>query len=162
MNKKINAWAFLAVVIAIYTIAGIFRSDAIMPSIRFSFNLIIKILPVFILVFAFMAGFEYFISEEKIKKHLDASSGTKRWIIAIGAGILSSGPIYMWYPLLGTLKKKGVGFGLIATFIYSRAIKLPLLPIMIYYFGIKYTIVLTVVLIVMSIVQGKIIEKIKF
>ena len=59
-------------------------------------------------------------------------------------------------------EKKGVGFGLIATFIYSRAIKLPLLPIMIYYFGIKYTIVLTVVLIVMSIVQGKIIEKIKF
>lgn len=161
MNKKIKSWKFLAVVIIIYIITGIFLPEAIMPSIEFSLNLLIKIVPVFAVIFVLMVGFEYFISEEKIKKYLGASSGKKRWIIAIGAGILSSGPIYAWYPLLGDLKKKGVGFGLIATFIYSRAIKLPLLPIMAYFFGIKYTIVLTVVLIIASIVQGIIFEKVK-
>ena len=161
MNKKIKSWKFLAVVIIIYIITGIFLPEAIMPSIEFSLNLLIKIVPVFAVIFVLMVGFEYFISEEKIKKYLGASSGKKRWIIAIGAGILSSGPIYAWYPLLGDLKKKGVGFGMIATFIYSRAIKLPLLPIMAYFFGIKYTIVLTVVLIIASIVQGIIFEKVK-
>ena len=160
MNKKINAWKFLAVVIILYAIAGIFSPEAIMPSMEFSFNLLIKIIPVFAIIFVLMVGFEYFVSEEKIKKYLSASSGKKRWIIAIGAGILSSGPIYAWYPMLGALKKKGVGFGLIATFIYSRAIKLQLLPIMAYFFGIKYTIVLTVVLIFMSIVQGMIFENV--
>ena len=108
-----------------------------------------------------MVGFEYFLSEEKIKKYLSASSGIKRWIIVVAGGLISSGPIYMWYPILANLKKKGVGFGLIATFIYSRAIKLPLLPIMIYYFGLKYTFILTIVLIFMSVAQGKIIEKIE-
>ena len=162
MNKKVNTWNFLVAVIIIYAITGILRPEAIMPSIEFSFNLIIKIVPVFAIIFALMVGFEYFVSEEKIKKYLGESSGKKRWIIAIGAGILSSGPIYAWYPMLGALKKKGVGFGLIAAFIYSRAIKIPLLPIMAYFFGIKYTIVLTVVLIIMSIVQGMIFEKIKF
>ena len=161
MNKKINAWKFLAVVISIYMIAGIFRPEAIMPSFEFSFNLLIKIVPVFAIIFALMVGFEYFVSEEEIKKYLGESSGGKRWLIAIGAGILSSGPIYAWYPLLGDLRKKGVGLGLIAAFIYSRAIKLPLLPIMAYFFGIKYTVVLTLVLIIASVVQGLIFEKIK-
>ena len=75
------------------------------------------------------------------------------------AGILSSGPVYMWYPLLSDLQNKGLKNGFIATFLYNRAIKLPILPLMISYFGIVYVLVLTIVMVFVSILQGLIINR---
>ncbi len=48
--------------------------------------------------------------------------------------------------------------GLIAAFIYSRAIKIPLLPLMIYYFGFMFVVLLTIYMIIAAVIQGKIIE----
>lgn len=95
----------------------------------------------------------YFITPEFITKHF-AESGIKKWIFIIIGGILSTGPIYMWYPLLADFRKKGVQYGYIAAFLYSRAIKIPLLPVVLFYFSMKYVIILTVVMIVMSVMQG--------
>ena len=66
----------------------------------------------------------------------------------------------MWYPLLAELKEKGIGYGYLATFLYNRAIKIPLLPIAIFYFGLKYVVILTIVMIFISIIQGIIINRI--
>ena len=93
-------------------------------------------------------------------KWLGKESGIKGWLIAIIGGILSSGPIYMWYPLLSQIKKQGGRDGLIATFLYNRAVKIPLMPLLIYYFGWIYAIVLTFVMIIFSVFQGLIVEKI--
>ena len=80
-------------------------------------------------------------------------------VFVIIGGILSSGPIYMWYPLLADLKHKGLSYGLIACFLYNRAIKIPLLPLAIIYFSWRYLFILTFVMIFMSILQGLIINK---
>ena len=85
----------------------------------------------------------------------------RKWLFAILGGIISTGPIYMWYAMLRELKEKGVGYGFIATFLYNRAIKPPLIPVIIYYFGLKFTIVLTGVMIIFSVLQGMIIEKLE-
>jgi hypothetical protein len=50
---------------------------------------------------------------------------------------------------------------LVAAFLYNRAIKIPLLPLMIYYFGVIYVVVLLIFMIIASIVEGKIIELIE-
>jgi uncharacterized membrane protein YraQ (UPF0718 family) len=65
----------------------------------------------------------------------------------------------MWYPLLSELEEQGVRKGLIAAFLYNRAIKIPLLPMIIVYFGLLFTVVLTIVMMIISVVQGLIIEK---
>jgi uncharacterized membrane protein YraQ (UPF0718 family) len=78
----------------------------------------------------------------------------------IVAGIVSSGPLYVWYPLLAELRDKGVGYGYLAAFLYNRAIKVPLLPVAIFYFGLKYIVVLTTLMIVFSIIQGIFINRI--
>jgi len=72
--------------------------------------------------------------------------------------VLCHGPIYVWYPLLKDLKEHGMRTGLVAVFLYNRAIKLPLLPIMIFYFGVFFVIILRIYMVVVSIFQGKIIE----
>jgi uncharacterized membrane protein YraQ (UPF0718 family) len=103
----------------------------------------------------------YFITPEMIKKHIGASSGVRRWFYAVVGGILSSGPIYFWYPLLKQLKSHGVSYGFIATFLYNRAVKIPLIPLMAVYFGIPFVIVLSVVMVMVSILQGMIFERLE-
>ena len=100
----------------------------------------------------------YFITPKFIIKHLK-SKGLKKWFFVIIGGILSSGPIYMWYPLLADLKDKGLNYGLIACFLYNRAIKIPLIPIAIFYFSWTYVIILMIVMIFASIVQAILLNK---
>ena len=90
----------------------------------------------------------------QITKFLGAGSGAKGIILSAAAGIISVGPIYAWYPLLKELKQKGAGNSHLAVFLYNRAIKLPLLPIMVAYFGWAYVVILSVLTVLGSIATG--------
>lgn len=153
-------WYFLLIVIAVYIIAGIIKPDAILPSLKFLEGIFLKIWWVFLMVFALLAVLNYYVMPRHVYKYLSKSSGTKGWFMAVTGGIISTGPIYLWYPLLNELQKHGTRNGLIVAFLYTRAIKPALLPLLILYFGLTYTIVLTAVMIVMSIIQGIFVEKI--
>lgn len=118
-----------------------------------------KVLPIFLLIFAVNFVLNFFVIQKQINNYIGTSSGLKKWFIAIIAGILLAGPIFMWYPVLKDLQKKGVGYGFIATFIYNRAIKLAPLPIFIYYFDWKYALIFSVVLMIFSLIQGFIFNK---
>jgi uncharacterized membrane protein YraQ (UPF0718 family) len=59
------------------------------------------------------------------------------------------------------LRKKGMRASLAAVFLYSRAVKFPLLPLMIHYFGITYTLVLCLYLLGFSIVTGVLIRELE-
>jgi uncharacterized membrane protein YraQ (UPF0718 family) len=98
------------------------------------------------------------IKKETIIKYLKKGK-IKKWIFVIIGGILSSGPIYMWYPLLADLKEKGLDSGLIACFLYNRAIKIPILPVFLLYFPLKFVLILSMLMIIMSVFQGIIINK---
>lgn len=106
-----------------------------------------------------MVLIDYFIKPRILVKYTGKNAGLKGWVISIISGIISTGPIYIWYPMLKQLKKKGMKNSYIAAFLYNRAIKLPLLPLFIFYFGLTYTIVLTTIMIIVSIFQGIIVEK---
>jgi hypothetical protein len=45
----------------------------------------------------------------------------------------------------------------VAVFLYSRALKLPLLPLMTYYFGGRFVIVLSLLIVVFAFVSGGIV-----
>ncbi len=158
-KKTRGALYFLVAVILVYIILAFINFNLFSSSLKFFSNLIIQIVPILILVFILMVIANYFITPKLITKHF-REPGIKKWIFIIIGGILSTGPIFMWYPLLAELKEKGIGYGYLATFLYNRAIKIPLLPVAIFYFGLKYVIVLTIVMIFVSIIQGIIINRI--
>lgn len=147
-------------IIGIYLVVSFFSSSAVFESLQSFLSIIVKILPVLIMVFVIMAATNYAFRPESLVRWVGSGSGLKGWFIAVIVGIISVGPIYLWYPLLNDLQKKGMRAGLIAAFLYNRAVKIPLLPILILYFGLGYTLTLTVVMIVISILQGLITEKI--
>jgi len=158
-NKR-SGWIFFGIMMLIYLC--LFFIDRVF-FIKVFMNLIhmlTRIIPIFVLIFIIMIIINYYVTPKMIAKYLSKNSGIKKWIIAIVSGIISTGPVYMWYSVLKELKEKGVSYGFIAVFLYNRAIKPPLIPLMIYYFGLKFTIVLTLLTIFFSILEGTIIEKI--
>jgi len=157
-SKTPGSWYFLATILAIYLALAIFKQNIFSSSLAIFNDIILKVIPVIILVFVLMTLSNRFITNELVIKHLKGK-GIKKWVFVIIGGVLSSGPIYMWYPLLSDLKKKGLGNGLIACFLYNRSIKIPVLPLAIVYFSWKYIITLTLVMIAASILQGILISK---
>jgi len=154
-----GSWYFLIAIILIYIFVLIFNQEIYLKSLDFFNKIIYKIIPIFILVFVLMSLSNYFITPKFVMKHL-REKGIKKWFYVIVGGIISSGPIYMWYPLLADLKHKGLSYGLIVCFLYNRAIKIPLIPLAIIYFSWQYILILTSVMIFMSVIQGILINKI--
>jgi len=154
-----KSWCFVLIIILTYLMISICSPETYSASLNFFNQIILKVIPIFILVFVLMTLSNYFINTKFIIKHL-REKGLKRWFFIIIGGILSSGPIYMWYPLLADLKLKGLSYGLIACFLYNRAIKIPLLPLAIIYFSWQYILILTIVMVFISIIQGVLINKI--
>jgi uncharacterized membrane protein YraQ (UPF0718 family) len=101
---------------------------------------------------------ELIISPESVKKFLGENSGWKGMLVTSIFGILSVGPVYVWFPLLDNLRKDGLTNKLIAIFMYNRAVKLQLLPVMILYFGVRYSVVFTLFIIFSSFFIGAIVE----
>jgi len=134
MKKKISAkingtQLFLLLVFAIYLILLLVNPSLFRESLMQFLRILREIITPFIVVFVLMFCFNLFLNKERMARLLGESSGLKGWIIAIIGGILSMGPIYIWYPLISELQKRGVRDSFIATFLYNRAIQLPLLRI---------------------------------
>jgi uncharacterized membrane protein YraQ (UPF0718 family) len=151
---------FLGFVILMYVFLFFINKQKTYLAVTKSFNIFNEIYYVFILIFILIAFTNYIIKPKIISKYLGKKAGIKGWLISIITGILSTGPIYMWYPLLKNLKQRGARDAYIATFLYNRSIKLPILPIIIFYFSLKFVIVLLTVMIFVSVIQGIIVEKI--
>ena len=142
----------------LYIVLYILNPDKTFISLRISGNILVRLIPLLIVVILFMGITNHFFKSKAISKHLGKESGSKGWFIAALAGILSHGPIYIWYPLLKEFHQKGMRPALMGVFLYNRAIKIPLLPLLVYYFGIEFAIILMIWMIMASFAEGRLLE----
>jgi uncharacterized membrane protein YraQ (UPF0718 family) len=154
-----GGWLFLAVVLTGYALSFLLSPDSTTEAFAFFRRIMRQVLPVLGLVFLLLFIANVLLTPGKINRYLGNESGLKGWLTSVVAGILSMGPVYAWYAVMAELQQKGMRTALIATFLYSRAIKLPLLPLMIYYFGLSYTLVLCSYLLVFSVINGILVER---
>jgi uncharacterized membrane protein YraQ (UPF0718 family) len=148
---------FLLVSCLVYVVAGVASPGLALSAFSVFLRMMVNILPALALVFGMMLAVNLLLEPGKIARYLGKESGAKGWLIAIGGGILSAGPIYAWYPMLAELRKHGMKDSLIAAFLYNRAVKIPLMPLMVYYFGWMFTAVFTFYIVVFSIINGLIV-----
>ena len=123
--------------------------------------MLIKIFPSLLFIILLMGIMNYLVNPRTVSKYVGKGAGIKGWFLAIFTGMLSHGPVYAWYPLLRDLRNQGMKSSLIAAFLYNRAIKIPLLPLMIYYFGTRFVLIFVFYIVVASIVQGMIIQRVE-
>ncbi len=156
-NNGKSKFAFPLIVIGIYIILSFINSDDTFKAFKYSLEVFKTVVPILLFVFVFMFAFNL-IDEKKLKKIIEKSPQFIQYLMMTLFGVFSHGPIYAWYPLMKDFHGKGISYGKIATFLYARGIKLAMLPALISYFGIKYTIVLTVYLIIFANIQGVLVD----
>lgn len=149
---------FLFFVIIIHILIFLFNAEDSILALTKSFEVLLKLLPIFVMIIFVMMLINFFLKPKSIMKHFGKKSGTKAWIYTVLGGIISHGPMYVWYPMLSELRENGLKDGLLATFMYTRSIKIPFIPIMIDYFGMLFTIVLFIYILIGGILQGIFIE----
>jgi uncharacterized membrane protein YraQ (UPF0718 family) len=123
------------------------------------FRVMQQMLTVLGLVFLLLLVANLLLTPKSVERYLGKEAGYKGWLASVIAGVFSMGPVYAWYPVLAELQNKGMRTGLVAAFLYSRAVKLPLLPLLVFYFGLTYTLVLCLYLILFSVANGILVEK---
>jgi len=61
--------------------------------------------------------------------------------------------------MLAEFRMHGAKNSLLAAFLYNRNVKIHFLPVMIYYFGLRYSLIVSVYIILFSVVKGLLIER---
>ena len=146
-------YMFLAGVIALYVILLPITPATVEKATSRSIAILKALALPFLAVYAVFVVLE-FVEPRKLTAFLSELAGWKLMLGSITAGIISMGPIYMWYPLLARLKKKGLKSRYIAAFLYARAVKLPLLPVFAFYFGWPFALAFSAVVACSAVVVG--------
>lgn len=159
-RKISGAIRFMLVMIAIYLIAGIIDASFVAIAFRGFLDGLIKLLPIMIFVYVIIFIVNLFLRPEKIKHHLGHDSGIKGWFYAVLGSIFIISPPYVMFPLLGQLKEHGMKYSLMAVFLGNRNVQPAFLPVMAYYFGLSFTVVISIYILIFSILSGIVIGKV--
>jgi len=155
-----GGWWFLLAVLLLHLGVRIIAPTYSTESLDYFVKVLYKLLPALGLMFLLLWLFNLFTNPQQVSRYLGLHSGLKGWMFAIASGIISMGSMYLWYPLLQDLKAKGMRTSLLASFLYSRAIKIPMLPFMVHYFGSLYTVLFVFNIVLFSVVSGLMMEHI--
>jgi uncharacterized membrane protein YraQ (UPF0718 family) len=158
-KRGFGGWSFFAVACAAYGATFIIAPSLARQALASFLPMLASLGTVLVLVFLLMFLLDLFLTGERIESWLGSGAGMRGWILAAVAGVLSTGPIYPWYGILAELRRKGMRTALVAVFLYARAIKLPLFPAMAHYFGLRYTVVLSLFIAGFSILSGLAMER---
>ena len=85
----------------------------------------------------------WYISPTQVTRYLGNRVGIKGVFLSSIAGLVSMGPVIAWLPFLAAIREKGASHFHLANFLTSRAVKPVLLPVMIGYFGWRFSLTFT-------------------
>lgn len=155
---KFKGMKFLLTVGIIYIILFLINTQDTTLALFKSIEVLYSLLPIFILIIFISALINFFLKPKHIIKHFGEDSGFRGIVYALLSGILSHGPMYMWYGIVNEIRESGAKDKLVIIFLYARAVKIPLLVFMIDLFGLAFTIIITLYTIVASVLQGYLFE----
>lgn len=158
IKKIVRLWAFLVGVFTLYIILFSISSARVVTALKMSGSIMLQIAIPLLIAFITMVVLNLFSGHEKISRFFGRRQRIKGIAFSSLAGILSMGPVYAWYPLLKGLREKNISDFHLANFLSNRAIKPFLFPVMVFYFGWIYTLILNVLLLMCSLLTAKIVS----
>lgn len=160
MKKVSKPMIFLFIILFFYLALSFFDVNYVKFAFNNFYNSLFRILPIIFIVFFIMFLVNLFLKPELIKKHFGKKSSKKAWFYILVAGVLVPfGPPYVLFPLLGDLKKHGMRNAFIISFLYIRNLQFTFLIAMIFYFGLKFTLIFVFYIVIFSFLGGIVLEK---
>jgi uncharacterized membrane protein YraQ (UPF0718 family) len=158
IKKIARLWAFLVSMFTLYIILFSISSTRVVTALKISGSILLQIAIPLLIAFITMVVLNFFSGHEKISRLFGRGQGIRGIAFSSLAGILSMGPVYAWYPLLKGLREKNVSDFHLANFLSNRAIKPFLFPVMVFYFGWIYTLILNIMILMASLLTAKIVS----
>ena len=160
LRKGRGGWWFLAGTVLLHLAVRLMDPQLSDASLDYFAANLKRLLPLFGVMVTLLWLFNLLVKPRQVVKAFGRQSGVRGWILVIVGGVVSMGPMYLWYPLLGELRKHGFRPALAVAFLYSRAVKIPMLPFMVHYFGGLYTGLFVLNILVVSVLSGLVMERI--
>jgi uncharacterized membrane protein YraQ (UPF0718 family) len=142
-NRKRLRWLFPICMIAVYLAIYLVAPDGTVNALMASGNILKQMALPMLLAFVMMIMLNLFISPVHVSRFLGRRAGIKGALLSSVAGILSMGPVYAWLPFLAEIREKGASDFCVANYLSNRAVKPVLLPLMIGYFGWRFSMIFT-------------------
>jgi len=158
VEARFQGIKFLTFVLVLYLILYFIDSDKTLKALHYFLKNTLSVIPIFLFVILLTAVINYYFPKQRIAKMLQGKSRFRTYTVSLLAGLISHGPVFVWYPLLKNLKDKGLTNGALVTFLYGRSIKLTLLPVMIGFFGQLYTFIFILYIAIAALIQGVLFE----
>ncbi|MHB1325682.1 MAG: permease [Thermoleophilia bacterium] len=113
---------------------------------------------ILVTVFVFIGLFQVWERDEFILKHLGEKSGIRGMFIGAALGTAMVGPLVGVFPLLKMLLNKGARLGVVVAIVSTWAIKVPMIPLELRFFGWKFTVLRQLLLFASAFVMAPVIE----
>lgn len=140
-SKQLKPWIFPACAAVAYIVVWVTLPEKIIPASRIIKAITLQMaIPLCIALFM-MFLLNMYISTAHITQFMGKKRGLAGMIFSSIAGIVSMGPVFAWFPFLKTLKEKGMADVYLANFLSCRAVKPVLFPVLISYFGWRFSLV---------------------
>lgn len=140
MPKWLRAWLFPLGMCVLYGVVMVVDPEAARRAMHMSGVLFRQVGRPIFMALAIMVLLNRFLSPVTISRFMGRSSGARGVFLSTMAGVLSMGPIYAWYPLFKALRDKGASAFHVANFMSCRAIKPVFFPVIISYFGLRFSV----------------------
>jgi uncharacterized membrane protein YraQ (UPF0718 family) len=140
----LKSWIFPMCVAGTYLILWMIIPDRTSQALRVVVHILIQVSVPLLLAFFMMFLLNLFVTPSHISRFMGQKSGALGILLSSAAGIISMGPVYAWYPFLASLKEKGASDFNLANFLSNRSVKPALIPLMIAYFGWRFSLVFAV------------------
>lgn len=143
VSKQVKSWMFPVCVAVVYLLVWVTMPDRLIPALKIIKNIALQVALPLLLALVMMFLLNLYISAAHITRFMGQKVGIKGMIFSSLAGIVSMGPVFAWFPFLKTLKEKNMDDVYLANFLSSRAVKPVLIPVLIAYFGWRFSLIFT-------------------
>jgi uncharacterized membrane protein YraQ (UPF0718 family) len=155
--KKFKAPLILVI---IYLALAIWWPDISSRSSKVAFDYLREMVLIIPPVFVLMGLLEVWVPKGKIKKLIGAGSGLKGFFFSFLIGTLPTGPLYVAFPMAGTLLQKGARVSNIVVFLGAwAAIKIPQLLVETEFLGLPFTVLRFGLTLAAVFIIGQILER---
>lgn len=141
----LRPWLFPLSIAGLYVLGFVFAPESTDRGLRLSGSMFRQLVLPVCLAFVMMVVLNHYLSPATITRFLGKSAGLKGVFLSSLTGMLSMGPVYAWYPLLKTLRSKGASTFHLVNFMGSRSVKPVLLPVLVAYWGWRFSTLFVVV-----------------
>lgn len=157
-SSRFRSWIFPVCVTGVYLILLIITPERAILALQSAGRILTQAGLPLLLAFLMMFLLNLFITPAHVSRFMGRRAGIRGILLSSSAGIISMGPVFAWYPLLKTLREKGATDFHLANFLSSRAVKPVMLPLMITFFGWRFSLIFTGISIVNAFLTAAVVS----